>query len=116
MYLESIFSFHKQFLTAFKETQKINLSEDIDEIREVVVSGMGGSAFGGRIVKSAFLDDKLLAPLDIAHRYELPVDENKKRHEDLKGEIKSKGFGFVELRGRFEGKDELQIQKKLTNK
>jgi len=29
-----------------------------------------------------------------AHRYELPVDENKKRHEDLKGEIKSKGFGF----------------------
>ncbi len=72
MYLESIFSFHKQFLTAFKETQKINLSEDIDEIREVVISGMGGSAFGGRVVRSAFLEDKLVAPVEIADRYELP--------------------------------------------
>ncbi len=75
MYLESIFSFHKQFQTAFKDVQNIELSDnrnDYDEIRDIVVAGMGGSAFGGRVIRSAFLDDKLSAPLDIAHRYELP--------------------------------------------
>lgn len=51
-----------------------------------------------------------------AYRDELPNDENKRRHEELKKTIKKKGYGFVELKGRFGGKDEQSLFVPMVNK
>ena len=71
-YLNSIKAYPKQFSTAWKDTRKINLPEELSPVREIVVAGMGGSNFGARIIKSAFESDSIICPIEIVNGYDLP--------------------------------------------
>lgn len=75
--LGSIEAMPEQLSAAWKETKKIKVSKDYRNAKNIVITGMGGSALGGRIVKSLF-EKKLKVPLFINTEYQLPgfVDKN----------------------------------------
>lgn len=75
--LDSIEAMPEQLLAAWKETKKIKISKDYRNAKNIVITGMGGSALGGRIVKSLF-EKELKVPLFINTEYQLPgfVDKN----------------------------------------
>jgi len=75
--LGSIGLFPQQCLQAIKETEKLPLPSLKGKVRNIVVSGMGGSAFSVEIIKTLF-DDKISIPLEIIRDYHLPryVDEH----------------------------------------
>lgn len=74
--LGSISAMPEQLLQAWKETKKIKAPKDYRKARNIVIAGMGGSALGGRIVKSLF-EKKLKIPLIINTEYQLPMFVNK---------------------------------------
>jgi len=71
-YLSSINSYGKQFKEAWTKSKQVEFPFEYGGISDVIVAGMGGSAFPGFIIKSVFCDDKFLVPLDVVNRYELP--------------------------------------------
>ncbi|MFZ5376257.1 MAG: bifunctional phosphoglucose/phosphomannose isomerase [Patescibacteria group bacterium] len=68
--LGSIEALADQINQAWQETQKINFSPSA-EIKNVVVSGMGGSALGAHVIQSLF-QNKLTVPITIVNDYALP--------------------------------------------
>ncbi|HUV46774.1 MAG TPA: SIS domain-containing protein [Candidatus Bathyarchaeia archaeon] len=74
--LESIELFPQQCLQVLQETKKLKLSSLKNKIANIIVSGMGGSAFSVEIIKTLFADE-IKVPLEIVRDYHLPkyVDE-----------------------------------------
>ena len=67
-----IFDFPEQLARALNIGKSWKIDKDMfQEIKNVVVIGMGGSAIGGDLARS-FLSDKLLVPFHICRHYTLP--------------------------------------------
>ncbi|MEA2088487.1 MAG: SIS domain-containing protein [Patescibacteria group bacterium] len=58
------------------EMKKINIPSYYKKSDNIIVSGMGGSALGARIIKSVFLEE-LKIPMEIVNNYKLPACLNK---------------------------------------
>lgn len=71
MALESVEKFPDQCQQAFDEARVIKVPEDYKNAKNVVIVGMGGSAYAARIVKSLFLT-KLTKPVELVTGYDLP--------------------------------------------
>jgi glucose/mannose-6-phosphate isomerase len=71
-YLESIYSYPKQFKEAWEKSTKIQFPFEYGNISDVIIAGMGGSAFGGHLLKSVFSDEKILVPVEVITQYDLP--------------------------------------------
>jgi len=69
--LGSIEAFPEQLKQAWEETRKFEIPADFQKASNVVIAGMGGSALGGRIVKSLF-ERELKVPLFVNTEYQLP--------------------------------------------
>jgi len=58
---------------AWEETQKLVFPENFSNIKNILVAGMGGSAYGIRIVKSLYDKERLMdVPIELANNYWLP--------------------------------------------
>jgi len=71
-YLKSILSFHSQFKQSHKEASNLNIIDDYSDSADIIIAGMGGSSFGGRVLKAAFSEDALTIPVSILSDYNLP--------------------------------------------
>ncbi len=69
--LGSILALASQVEDAWDQVQALELSIDATKIRNVVVSGMGGSALGPDLIKRAF-KRQLTVPFEIVNDYALP--------------------------------------------
>ncbi len=67
----SIQALGDQIADAWDQVQTLNLSLDTGRVRNIVVSGMGGSALGPDIIKRAFKNE-LTIPFEIVNDYALP--------------------------------------------
>ncbi|MCL4339135.1 SIS domain-containing protein [Patescibacteria group bacterium] len=61
-----------QCQSGWEEAKKISLPMDYSQVKSVLFCGMGGSAYGARIIKSAF-SDILKIPVDLVGDYHLPL-------------------------------------------
>lgn len=75
--LESVSEFPNQCLQAFEETKNFSVPKAYKEVENVVIAGMGGSAYAARILKSLFLTN-LRKPVELVTGYELPKYVNSK--------------------------------------
>lgn len=75
--LGSISYFPKQCLQALEETKKLEIPNFGEEINNIIICGMGGSAFAGEICKYLFLNE-LTCPVEIVRDYQLPNYINEK--------------------------------------
>lgn len=71
MALESVEKFPDQCQQAFDEAKNVSIPDDYKKVKNVVVVGMGGSAYAARIVKSLFLT-QLTKPVELVTGYDLP--------------------------------------------
>ena len=71
-YLESIYSYPKQFKEAWDKSKRIDFPFEYGNISDVIIAGMGGSAFGGFVLKSVFSGESMLVPVEVVNQYELP--------------------------------------------
>jgi len=75
--LGAIEAFAAQCREAWEEMQELKLPESYQKTERVVLSGMGGSGLGGRVVKA--LDrEKLAVPFEVISDYEIPFYVNGK--------------------------------------
>lgn len=74
--LESIDRFPNQCLQALNETEKLSIFSLKNKVKNIVVCGMGGSAFASEIVKTLFAQEIKL-PYEIVRNYNLPFYVNK---------------------------------------
>ena len=76
-YLGSIEALADQVRQTWEEVQEIVVPEAYQKVNKIILNGMGGSSFGGLVVKSVFAD-RLKVPLEVINSYEVPayVDEN----------------------------------------
>ena len=72
----SVVDLSKQVEDAWEEAQKVTVPENYKQINKVVMTGMGGSLLGAKIIDSVFGKD-LAHPLILVNDYNLPgwVDE-----------------------------------------
>lgn len=70
--LNTIKSYPEQLTQAWKEIRQIKLPENFDNLKNVVVCGMGGSALGARMVKSLVYKD-IHVPIEIVNQYHIPA-------------------------------------------
>ena len=77
MMKQLITEFPNNITEAIKIAANSNFSQPKNEIRNVVICGMGGSGIGGSIV-SKWLEDELSIPIYVSKDYSLPnfVNEN----------------------------------------
>ena len=75
--LESISALANQIKDSWKGMKVIQVPENYREVSNIFVSGMGGSALGGRIIQS-LLVSSLSVPLEIITEYKLPASVNNK--------------------------------------
>lgn len=75
--LESITSFPDQIRSAWEQVQQLSLPVTYKDITSILFSGMGGSAYAGRIIKSLYAD-KINIPVDIVTDYHLPAYVNER--------------------------------------
>ncbi len=68
---KSIYDFPEHMQEAISIGQSINLHGNYDQIKNVVVAGMGGSAIGGDVVR-ALMSDKMKVPFFVSRHYQLP--------------------------------------------
>ena len=69
---DRIYDFPSQFEDALQRTQDVQIPDwDKDDVNNVVVAGLGGSAIGGDLVRS-YLADRLDIPIFICRNYTLP--------------------------------------------
>ncbi|NQU83756.1 MAG: SIS domain-containing protein [Parcubacteria group bacterium] len=73
--LSSISELEKQCQDAWQATSRLNLSK-YKNLKNIVIAGMGGSALGAHIVRSAF-GDLIKSPFIIVNNYFLPEFVNK---------------------------------------
>ncbi len=67
-----IFDLPEQMADALKIAQRWQVNvEDFSEVKNIVVTGMGGSAIAGDLARS-YLSSKLLIPFEIVRNYNLP--------------------------------------------
>ena len=74
--LNSIDSLDEQCAEAFDDLKGVNFPANLSKVKNVVVTGMGGSALGAHIVDSLFFD-QLKVSLEIVSDYHLPAYVNK---------------------------------------
>jgi glucose/mannose-6-phosphate isomerase len=67
----SVFAFPDQCEQVIKETADLSVPEDYSGVSSVVLSGMGGSALGGRVL-SSIIWDSMRIPMVISTDYRLP--------------------------------------------
>lgn len=72
---ESISLLADQARQVLHEARLIKIPKEYSKITQVVVSGMGGSNIGARIIKSVF-SDQIKAPISITPGYEIPAHVN----------------------------------------
>lgn len=71
--LTSIEHLSHQCKQAWNESLKVKIPESFQKVRNIVISGMGGSSYGARIVKSLYQkDNNLSIPVVLANGYCLP--------------------------------------------
>lgn len=73
--IKSIEELDLQFLQTWQEIKKIKLPPSYKKVKNIVLSGMGGSGLAGRLVKTLF-SDRLGVPIDHIHDYLLPGNVN----------------------------------------
>ncbi|OGM01914.1 hypothetical protein A2115_00505 [Candidatus Woesebacteria bacterium GWA1_41_8] len=69
--LGSIEALPKQLMQAWEEISSTAIPPELLNVKNVVVSGMGGSALPGRIVDSLILD-RATTPIEVSTEYKLP--------------------------------------------
>jgi glucose/mannose-6-phosphate isomerase len=69
--LGSIEALPDQLQQAWDEILATSLSEQLLSVKNVVISGMGGSALGGRVVDSLILD-RAITPIEVSTEFRLP--------------------------------------------
>jgi glucose/mannose-6-phosphate isomerase len=69
--LDTIKSYPLQFKEAWSVVSNMRLPDEYRDVRNIVLCGMGGSALGGRVVKS-FLSREINIPFEIVDNYFLP--------------------------------------------
>ena len=74
---KSIFDFPDQIIQALALGKKLTLQNNYENVKNIVVAGMGGSAIGGDIVK-LLTKNELKVPFVISRNYNLPnwVNQN----------------------------------------
>lgn len=75
--INSIYNLADQLSQSWQEIGEIEIKSDYEEIQNIVIAGMGGSALGGRIV-DAFLFEKIRVPIEIVTDFRLPNYVNNK--------------------------------------
>ena len=75
--LNTLGRFSEQIEQAWSDTQKLVLPASWRSITNVVVMGMGGSALGAHVVKTA-LQSRCTLPIEVIGRYTLPATATKK--------------------------------------
>lgn len=68
---DSVVFLPDQCESAWKETNQLSLPESLKNASSILFSGMGGSAYGGRIIKSLYPQETTV-PLDLLNDYHLP--------------------------------------------
>lgn len=69
--LASVESLSDQIQDAWEQTKSLSFPSDYANVKNIVVSGMGGSALGSLIIKQLYKDE-LTLPLEIYPHYQLP--------------------------------------------
>lgn len=69
--LESVSRFPDQCQSAWRQARKISLPDAFRTFSQIVFLGMGGSAYGARLVKSLY-GKSMKAPIDLVGDYTLP--------------------------------------------
>lgn len=72
---ESIAALPDQIAQVISDFKKVKLTGNYKNIRQIIVSGMGGSNLGARIIQSALID-RLKVPVEIVAGYEVPASVN----------------------------------------
>ena len=75
---QSIYDFPDHILRAIEIGKMINLNHSYNDIKNIVIAGMGGSAIGGDVAK-VLTNKELEVPLFISRNYKLPNWVNKNR-------------------------------------
>src|SRR3989338_242211 len=75
--LESIRQLPNQIIAAWQQVQKINFTANYKDVSAVIFCGMGGSGYGGRIIKSLYYP-VFKKPVFLVNDYHLPgfTDKN----------------------------------------
>lgn len=73
---DSVAGFVDQIKQTWKEIQKINPPHDYNDVKNILLAGMGGSIFGGKIIKSLY-SDLLHIPFDVTSDYRIPAYVNR---------------------------------------
>ncbi len=68
---DSINLFAEQLREAYLESQKINLPMSYKKIKNILINGMGGSAYCGYVLKALY-DHELKVPVETTNSYNLP--------------------------------------------
>jgi len=71
-YLKSIASYHEQLRTSWKDVTAIQFTHEYKRVSDVIITGMGASNFGYRVLVSAFSNTRLILPVNLVNGYELP--------------------------------------------
>lgn len=69
--LDSVEALPEQIIDALAQTKDLVIPENYKSFKNVVVSGMGGSALGSHIIKGLFKDE-LTVPFEVVSHYTLP--------------------------------------------
>lgn len=73
--LGSVEALSDQILDALEQTQSIVIPDSYKLAKNVVVSGMGGSALGSHVIKTVFKSE-LKVPFEVVSHYDLPAYAN----------------------------------------
>ncbi len=73
---ESIRNLPNQCQAAWDDVKSLNFPSSYSTASSIIFSGMGGSAYGGRIIKNLYFD-KLNVPVDVISDYHIPKYANK---------------------------------------
>ena len=73
---ESIGDLHLQCQQVLSESNLIKIPVSYKSIKNVVISGMGGSIIGGHIIKSIF-NDQIKVPIELSSNYTIPSYVNR---------------------------------------
>lgn len=68
---ESVVFLPDQCESGWNDTQNLSLADDLREASSIIFAGMGGSAYGGRIIKALY-PGEITVPLDLISDYHLP--------------------------------------------
>ncbi|PIY96872.1 MAG: hypothetical protein COY66_02425 [Candidatus Kerfeldbacteria bacterium CG_4_10_14_0_8_um_filter_42_10] len=68
----SLESLEKQCRQAWREVKKVRIPPSYRKAKNILISGMGGSALGGQIIQSLFYN-QLKVPLQVINNYSLPA-------------------------------------------